>query len=77
VDVFANGRALVVGAASTATCYPTPAWGSQTITSCTMYGPAGQNLGNMQFSYSSGDAPFNVEGSFNQPALGSAGLYAY
>ncbi len=78
IDVFANGRALVVTAASTTTCYPNPApYNGYAVQSCTLFGPMGQSLGGISFAYSQGDSPAFVQGTFYQPALGTAVLYAY
>jgi hypothetical protein len=79
VDLFANGRALVVGPASTTTCYPIPSgWGAGNLVSgCTMFSPMGQNLGGIQFNNNSADLPYFATGQFIAPAFGGAGLYAY
>jgi hypothetical protein len=79
VDVFADGRALVVGGGATQTCYPNiPSQGGGLVTGCTIYSPAGGQIGNITFqTVGAADEPSLGVLNLSAPAGISGVLYAY
>ena len=76
VDVFPNGRAILVGPTDTTTCYPTPTPSRGQVTGCVLIGANNARNGTITFSHGGDDAPVFAGGTFTVPNVNTQGLYA-